>query len=72
LTIAVSGRWDYSFNTAQQQALAKLIAGKSQQDARTLLTQQTGVGAASITMTGTFLFWNALPTNLEHITVKMN
>ena len=72
LTIAVSGRWDYSFNTAQQQALAKLIAGKSQQDARTLLTQQTGVGAAAITMTGTFLFWNALPTNLEHITVKMN
>lgn len=72
LTIATSEHWDYSFNMAQQQALAKLIAGKSQQDARTLLTQQAGVSAAVITISGTFLFWNALPTNLDHITVKMN
>lgn len=72
MTVAASGRWGYSFNTAQQQALVKLIAGKSQQDAQTLLAQQTGVSAVAITIAGTFLFWNALPTNLDHITVKMN
>lgn len=72
LTIAASGNWGYSFNAAQQQMLAKLIADKSQQDAQALLVQQTGVSAATITVSGTFLFWNALPTNLNHIIVKMN
>lgn len=72
LTIAASGNWSYSFNAAQQQALAKLIAGKSQQDAQALLAQQTGVSAAAITISGAFLFWNALPTNLNHITIKVN
>jgi VCBS repeat-containing protein len=71
LTIAASGQWDYSFNAAQQQALARLIAGKSQQDAQALLAQQTGINATAITISGAFLFWNGLPANLDHIKIMI-
>jgi hypothetical protein len=43
LLIAVKGRWVYQFSTVQKQNLAKLIAGKSKQDAINLLLQQPGI-----------------------------
>ncbi len=42
------GIWAYQFSDVQKKDLAKLIAGKNQQDAKALLQKQTGVNKASI------------------------
>jgi len=55
-TIAVSvnaeGVWVYQFSAAQEQALAKLVAGKNKQEALPLLSQQQGVEKVDVQLSG--------------------
>ena len=55
-TIAVSvnaeGVWVYQFSASQEQALAKLIAGKSKPEAQSLLSQQQGVEKVDVQLSG--------------------
>ncbi len=55
-TIAVSvnteGVWAYRFSAAQEQGLAKLIAGKKKQEAVSLLSQQKGVEKVAVQLSG--------------------
>jgi VCBS repeat-containing protein len=55
-TIAVSvnaeGVWSYQFSAAQEQALAKLLAGKKKQEALSLLSQQQGVEKVDVQLSG--------------------
>ncbi len=55
-TIAVSvnteGVWAYQFSAAQEQGLAKLIAGKKKQEALSLLSQQKGVEKVAVQLSG--------------------
>ncbi len=71
LVIATEGIWNFNFSTTQKLALAKLIAGKSVQDAQAVLAQQNGVKSALVNLAGTFLFWNSVPTNIDHITISI-
>jgi serine/threonine protein kinase len=52
ITTTAEGLWAYQFTQAQQQALARLIAGKSKAEAQQLLTTQTGVASATIQLSG--------------------
>lgn len=71
VVIEAEGIWNFNFDSAQKQSLAKLIAGKSLQDAQTTLAQQNGVNSAQVTLSGTFLFWNSIPTNTAQITINI-
>jgi serine/threonine protein kinase len=55
-TIAVAvnteGVWAYQFSAAQEQALAKLIAGKKKQEALSLLSQQKGIEKVAVQLSG--------------------
>jgi hypothetical protein len=48
LLAKAEGKWVYRFSSAQQQALSKLIAGKSVADATRLLKASVGVGNVAI------------------------
>lgn len=72
LTISAEGIWAFHFSDAQRNQLARLINGKSVQDAKQFLAQQTGVSNAIVTISGTFWIWNNVPTNLNNITIKIN
>ncbi len=72
LVIAAEGIWNFNFNTAQKLTLAKLIAGKSAQDAQAVLAEQNGVKSAQVNVADTFLFWNSVPTNTDSITVTIH
>ena len=52
LMVEAEGVWIYQFDAAQKQALAKLLAGKSTQNAQTLLLEQKGVTTAAIQFSG--------------------
>lgn len=52
LLTKAEGIWVYQFNDAQKQMLAQLIAGKSKQDAQTLLMQQAGIKNVTIQLNG--------------------
>jgi VCBS repeat-containing protein len=69
LDVNAEGVWVYQFSDAQKQNLAKLIAGKSVSDARTILLQQMGVSDAQITISDGS---NTLPTNPSDITIVIN
>src|SRR6266568_555560 len=71
LTIIADGIWAFHFSDSQKQTLAKLIEGKSQQDAQDLLSHQTGVSGAQVTVSGGFWIWNTVPTNLANIKIMI-
>jgi hypothetical protein len=48
LMVEAEGVWVYQFSAAQKQAIAKLLSGKSKQNAQTLLLKQKGVTTAVI------------------------
>lgn len=50
--VDAEGLYVYQFSAAQKNALAALLSGKSKQDAQALLLKQTGVQAATITLSG--------------------
>jgi VCBS repeat-containing protein len=52
IVVNAEGVWAYQFSSSQKQALAKLIAGKSKQDAMNLLAAQTGVAQVTIQLPG--------------------
>ena len=69
LLVHAEGRWVYQFNTAQRQALVKLIAGKSQKVAQSLLLQQEGVEKTTIHLFGGN--GSTLPTDQSQITLAV-
>jgi len=69
LLVHAEGIWVYQFNTAQKQALVKLIAGKSQQVAQSLLLQQEGVEKTTIHLFGGN--GSTLPTDQSQITLAV-
>ena len=65
LNIKAEGIWFYQFSDTAKQNLAKLIAGKSEADAKRLLLQQPGVSDVQITIaSGT-----TLPTDPTNISI---
>lgn len=69
LVVNASGVWAYQFTDTQRTHLASLIAGKSSQDAKTLLLKQPGVHTVTITLTGVGV--TMLPDSTQHITVDI-
>lgn len=69
IVVRAEGVWAYQFSAAQKQALAKLIAGKSKQEAQQLLASQPGVETASITLSGGNS--STLPTDLAKIKINV-
>ncbi len=69
LLVNAEGIWVYQFNAAQKQALVKLIAGKSQQVAQSLLLQQEGVEKTTIHLFGGN--GSTLPTDQSQITLAV-
>jgi VCBS repeat-containing protein len=67
LLVKAEGVWVYQFSDAQKKTLAKLIAGKSQKDAKALLQKQTGVSKAYIQLSQSG--GDTLPTNPGQITI---
>jgi Baseplate J-like protein len=63
------GIWVYQFNNAQKQMLMKLIAGKSQKVAQSLLLQQEGVDKTTIHLFGGN--GSTLPTDQSQITLAV-
>jgi VCBS repeat-containing protein len=70
LTVNALGVWVYQFTNTQRTQLARLIAGKSSQDARQLLLKQPGVRDVMITLTGAGV--TTVPTNTSHITINVS
>lgn len=66
LFVTAEGIWVYQFSTAQKQALANMVAGKSKADALALLVQQPGVSQAEIAISGG---GNTLPQDPHHILI---
>lgn len=69
LQVSAEGIWVYQFNESEKQALAKLIAGKSEQDAESLLRRQVGVAKTSIQLVGGD--GNTLPANSHQIVLAV-
>jgi len=67
LVFNAEGIWVYQFSNAQKKALANLIAGKSQQDAKALLQKQTGVNKVNIQLSQNG--GDTLPTDPGQITI---
>ena len=67
LMVEAEGVWVYQFGAAQKQALAKLLAGKSTQNAQTLLLEQKGVTTAAIQFSGSNE--NTLPSDPTQIII---
>ncbi|MFL5662826.1 MAG: serine/threonine protein kinase [Ktedonobacteraceae bacterium] len=67
LTVSVEEVWVYQFSDAQKQAMAKLIAGKNENDANMLLLKQRGVKQADIRLA--VGYGNTLPADAGQITV---
>jgi VCBS repeat-containing protein len=64
LIVTARGLWVYQFSNQQKQQLARLIAGKTVNDAKTLLTAQMGVQDATISTNG-----STLPTDPSQISI---
>lgn len=69
LHISATGTWVYQLSDAEMHALARLIAGKSVQEAQRLLVTQTGVARAFIKLSGGIK--QRLPSDPAKITVVM-
>ncbi len=69
LTVNALGVWAYQFSNAQRASLARLIVGKSSQDARALLLHQPGVHNAIITLTGVGV--TTVPDDVTSITLHV-
>jgi VCBS repeat-containing protein len=69
LVVKAEGVWAYQFSDAQMQTLARLIAGKSKQDALTALGAQTGVAQANIQINGGS--GQTLPAQASEISIKV-
>jgi serine/threonine protein kinase len=65
IQVQATGLWVYHFSQTQLQQLARLIAGKSDNDARDLLLQQPGIKDVQLPSTG------SLPSNIDEITLKV-
>jgi serine/threonine protein kinase len=66
ITTTAQGTWSFQFSAAQKQALASLIAGKTQQQAQALLQAQAGVQQATIKISGG---GNTLPADPHQISI---
>ena len=73
LTISLTseGTWVAHFTNAQKLHLAQLIEGKSIADAQKLLSQQGGIGHATIALMHSFWLWNKLPTDPNKINITV-
>jgi hypothetical protein len=69
LPVTAEGVWVYQWSDAHKQHLAKLVAGKSAQDAKMLLLRQKGVSAANILLPSDSD--GVLPPNSSNITVDV-
>lgn len=69
LVTNAAGVWTYQFTNAQRAHFASLIAGKNQQDARSILLRQTGVQDVTITLTGVGVA--NVPTGTGRITITI-
>jgi serine/threonine protein kinase len=67
LSVTAEGVWVYQWSDAQKQNLARLVAGRSTQDAKRLLLEQKGVSAANILLPSGEN--GMLPSNPSNITV---
>ncbi len=66
VTIVAQGIWDFQFSTAQKQMLTSLAAGKTQQQAQSLLLAQAGVQRVTIQIPQS---GNTLPTDVRQISI---
>ncbi len=69
INIAANGTASYQITTTEEDAFAKLIAGKSPADAQALLLKQTGVALATINISGNSTV--KLPTDPDQITFEV-
>ncbi len=69
INIAANGTASYQITTTEEDAFAKLIAGKSPADAPALLLKQTGVALATINISGNSTV--KLPTDPDQITFEV-
>jgi VCBS repeat-containing protein len=67
LTVLAEGVWVYQFNATQLNALRRLVVGKTQQDAQSVLLKQSGVHQTSIQLSG--LNGSTLPSDPKQIEV---
>lgn len=72
LQVNAVGVWAYQFTPAQIRQLASMIAGKSGQDARTILFKQPGVERNGVTITLTGVGATAIPDDTDHITIDIS
>lgn len=69
VSLFTQGTWVFQFTQAQKQLLARLVSGKSTAEAQKLLTKQTNIARASITIEHGFWLWNTLPANIAKISI---
>jgi hypothetical protein len=69
MTVKTEGIWVYHFSDAQLNNMARSIAGKTQDDALTILSKEQGVNKASIATSGSW--GTALPTTTGNITFNV-
>ena len=67
LLVKASGTWVYQFTPAVKTSLAKLIAGKTKEQATALLLQQPGIGSVTITIAN----GDTLPTDYTQINIAV-
>lgn len=65
LYVKAEGIWVYQFSDAMKQNLARLIAGKNEADAKTLLLKQAGVSGVQISISS----GTTLPSDPANITI---
>ncbi len=69
LPVTTEGIWIYQWSDAQKQDLAKLVAGRSTQDAKLLLVEKKGVSAVNIQLSSGSS--GMLPPEASHIRVDV-
>jgi hypothetical protein len=69
MTVKTEGIWVYHFSDAQMSSMAQTIAGKTQDDALTILSKEQGVNKTSIATSGSW--GTALPTAPANITFNV-
>jgi VCBS repeat-containing protein len=67
LTVLAEGIWVYQFDATQLNTLRRLVVGKTQQDAQSVLLKQSGVHQTSIQLTG--VNESTLPSDPKQIEV---
>ena len=69
MTVKTEGIWVYHFTDAELSSMAQTIAGKTQNDALTILSKEPGVSKASVATSGSW--GTALPTAPANITFNV-